>query len=513
MSSRLPTPAADSPLSHSRSSNSVSAKTAWLARWLDGWIFFWLCLLAILLPHSIKGSQHSWQIACISWFLSLAVLRKRPFPQPLSAPLLAYVTFSGISSALSPDAYLSWDRMKIVCLVMVGIVVAQNLRRLRQVRTLVALLILSGVAAVAFTAWQYTYGVGVMLASVQGTSPLYRAHVYQDDIIDRINGHKVRTPQQAVQIVQQTAPGSLIELDLLRGYPFHPKQTYITREGLIQSGLGTPALPMKRGHPRKAQGTLGHYVDFAVMLMQIGCLAFAVLLAVDPRRKGLRVCLGIAFVALTGSLFLTETRAALGGLAIGGMVSVVMLANRRSRLWATLALLFLLGAAALWIHHTRGATALSTADPGTQFRAMMWQDGFRLIHEHPWFGVGMESIRNHWMEWNIRAFKAFHDESHFHNDFIQIAVERGLPAAAAWLWFVVAYAIFLVRLILRALPRSRFAAGVATGILASFVALQLTSMVHYNLGIESVGMTVFFYFGLAVALDRILQDPQAIDVL
>ncbi len=483
-----------------------------LARTFDGLIFFWLCLLAALLPHSIKGSQHSWQIACILWLLSLVVLRKRPFPQPLSAPLLAYATFSGISSALSSDPYLSWDRMKIVGLTMLGIVVAQNLRRLRQVRILVVLLILSGVAAVGFTTWQYTYGVGVKLVNVPGTTPLYWAHVYQNDIVDRINGHEVHTPQQLLQMVEQAAPGSLIQIDLLRGSPFHPKRVYISRERLVQSGLGTPALPMKRGHPQKAQGTLGHYVDFAVMLMQIGSLAFAILLAVDPRRRAMRLCLAVAFLALAGGLFLTETRAALGGLAIGGTVSVVMLANKRSRLWALTGLLVLLCAAALWIRHARGATALSAADPGTQFRIMMWEDGFRLIHQHPWFGVGMETIRNHWMEWDIRAYKVFRDESHFHNDLIQIAVERGLPAVAAWFWFIVAYVVFLVRLTLRALPRSRFAAGVASGILASFVALQLTSLVHYTLGIESVVMTVFFYYGLAVSIDRILQDPNAVDL-
>ncbi len=59
---------------------------------LDGAIFFFLCLFAILLPHSIKGSQHAWQIAFLLWLMSLVVARRRPFPQPLSAPLLAYVT-------------------------------------------------------------------------------------------------------------------------------------------------------------------------------------------------------------------------------------------------------------------------------------------------------------------------------------------------------------------------------------------------------------------------------------
>ncbi len=70
---------------------------------LDGAIFFFLCLFAILLPHSIKGAQHAWQIACLLWLVSLAVARRRPFPQPLAAPLLAYVVFSAISTTLSPD--------------------------------------------------------------------------------------------------------------------------------------------------------------------------------------------------------------------------------------------------------------------------------------------------------------------------------------------------------------------------------------------------------------------------
>jgi O-antigen ligase len=481
-------------------------------RFLDGAIFFFLGLFAVLLPHSIKGSQHAWQIACLLWLLKLLLARTRPFPQPLAAPLLAYVVLSGISTVLSPDPYLSWDRMKIVCLLIVGIVVAQNLYKLSQVRTLVYLLILSGFAATVFTCWEYTNGVGVRVGFVQGTSALYRAHVYQDDIITEINGHKVHTPTQLEQVVQQSPPGSLLRIDLVRGYPFHRRRTYILRDQFLQSGLGTPALQLSRGRPLKAQGTLGHYIDFAEMLMQIGCMTWAVLLGLDQRKRGLQLLLAMTLAALTAALFLTETRAALAGLALGGFLSVLFLAGKRVRIWATAALVVFAFAAALWIHHTRGAQALGGHDPGTTFRAMMWEDGFRLIRQHPWFGVGMETIRNHWMEWNIRAFTYFHDESHFHNDMIQIAVERGLPALAAWLWFVIAYVFFLLRVIFRALPRSRFAAAVATGVLSSFAALQLTAIVHYDLGIESVAMILFFYFGLAIALERMLQDPQAIDV-
>ncbi len=481
--------------------------------WLRGAIFFFLALFVILLPHSIKGSQHAWQIAFVLWLLKLAIEQKRPFAQPLTAPLLAYVVLSAISTALSPEPYLSWDRMKIVCLVLAGIVFAQNVQRLSQVRVLVFLLILSGLAAAGFTAWQYTYGVGVRVAFIGPASPLEQAAlIHRDYMITHIDGHEVHTPAQLEREVRQSQPGSVVRIDYVRGYPFHPHQTVILRERFIASGLGTSNLRLVRAHPLRAQGTVGHYVVFAEMLMQIGCLTWAMLLVTPRRRIALRIVFALIFVALTAAMFATETRAALGGLAAGCFVAILILAGRRLRIWAIAALLVLVIAAGLWIRHTRGKEWTGTQDPGTHFRVLMWEDGLRLVQQHPWFGVGMETIRIHWMEWNLRAFTLYHDQSHFHSDVIQIAVERGLPALAAWLWFVFAYLVFLFRLAGRARQHSYFASGVVAGVLASFVAFLISGALHYNLGEETLVMGLFFFFGLAIAIDRMLQEPGAMDV-
>jgi O-antigen ligase len=481
-------------------------------RYFDRAIFAFLCLFAILLPHSIKGSQHAWQIAFLLWMATLLVRRERPLPQRLTGPLLAFVVLSAISTALSPDPVLSWDRMKIVCLVLVGVVVAQNLHRLRQVRTVLYLLILSGVAAAGFTAWQYTYGLGVRVASIAPDAPLTGAHIGVDDIITKINGVNVHTAAQLEQAVRSAPANRFLRVDYVRGFPLHKRDTVLTREQMLASGLGTPALSLVRGKPQRAQGTLGHYVVFAEVLMQIACVVWGLLLASNPQKRGLQLLLGGAFIALATALFLTGTRAALAGLALGGFVAVMMLTGKRSRLWATAALALIVLAGLLWIRHTRGDHWLGTHDAGTSFRVMMWQESLPLIAHHPWFGVGMETIRNHWSEWNIRAYSSFHEQGHFHNDLIQIAVERGLLTLAAWLWFVVAYFGFLVRLIHRARKRSRFATGVATGVLASFTAYQVTALVHYDLGIETVAMMLFFFFGVAIAIDRMLQMPGAFDI-
>jgi hypothetical protein len=80
------------------------------------------------------------------------------------------------------------------------------------------------------------------------------------------------------------------------------------------------------------------------------------------------------------------------------------------------------------------------------------------------------------------------------------------------LWFSIAYGVFLWRLIARSRAYSRFALVVAVGALAGLIAFCFTSFFHYNLGEESVAMMFYFYFGLAIALDRLIATPGAIDV-
>lgn len=481
-------------------------------RWLDGGMFLLLMLFAVLLPHSIKGAQNAWKLAFLLWLVKLLIERKRPWPQPLAAPLLAYVVLSSVSTALSSEPYLSWDRMKIVCLVLVGVVFAQNLRRLSQVRILVFLLVLSGLAAAGFTAWQYTYGVGVQVTYILPGTPLYRAGVRPNDIVTRVGGRDVHTPAQLEHAVLQSPPGAMLCINLLRSFPFQSEETYVSGDGFLQSGLGTPSLRFAFGRPSRAQGTLGHYVIFAEMLMQIGCMAWAMMLCTPARNRGLQILFAIVFVAMAITILATETRAAITGLALGCFVALLVLAGRRARIGATSALIVLVIASGIWIQHARGLHWMDSHDPGTSFRILMWEDGLRLVRQHPWFGVGMETVRVHYQEWKIHGFLQYHVMSHFHSTFLQIAVERGLLTLAAWIWFVVAYLVFLLRLQRRAQEQSRFATGVVAGALAGVLAFQATSLVHYNLGEESLVMVLFFYFGLAVAIERLLREPSAVDV-
>jgi hypothetical protein len=492
-------------------SASLVTKAGW-PQYLDNAIFCFLALFAILLPHSIKGAERSWKIALLLWLVKIVIVRVRPFRQPLVLPLLFYVVLSAISTILSPEPYLSWDRMKTVCLLLVGVVVAQNVRRVTQVRWLVILLVLSGFAAALFTAWQYTYGIGVRLTEFPPSSRLAQAGFLPDDIVMSINGTSVHTPQQLVRAVNEAPALTRLTVGFTRGVGFHPGKLTATPHDFLQSGIGTPAMRLDRGKPSRAQGTLGHYVVFAEMLMQVGCMAWVLLFAMSRSEMSWRWTFAVAFAGIAAALLLTGTRAAVAGLVLGCFLSLVLLAGRRTRMFAIAALVVIVAGATIWIQHSRRTKWVDPADISTHFRVLMWQDGLRLIRQHPFVGVGMETVRLHYLEWNIRGFIQYNVMSHFHSTYLQIAVERGIPALVAWLWFCIAYAAFLWRLISSLRPRSRFACAIAVGALAGLTAFCFTSFFHYNLGEEPVAMMFYFSFGLAVAMGRLLSTPGAIDL-
>jgi hypothetical protein len=60
--------------------------------------------------------------------------------------------------------------------------------------------------------------------------------------------------------------------------------------------------------------------------------------------------------------------------------------------------------------------------------------------------------------------------------------------------------------------QNRFATGAAAGALAAFVGFSFTSLFHYSLGEEPLALITFFYFGVAVAMDRMTTTPGAMDI-
>ena len=121
---------------------------------------------------------------------------------------------------------------------------------------------------------------------------------------------------------------------------------------------------------------------------------------------------------------------------------------------------------------------LNANDPASRDRIVMWKIGADMVRDHPLVGVGPEMIEGVYAGYRQPYPDAVNPTNpHLHNVPLQIAAERGLPALAAWLWFVVVAARDLWRLM-----RARQAPAVAGAGLAAVVAMLAAGMFEYNFG-------------------------------
>ncbi len=478
-------------------------RRCWVRR-LDHAIFGLLLLFALALPFSVKGTQHVWHAAFLLWLIKLAVEWRRPWAQPLALPMLVFIAWSAISSAVSPFPMASWDRMKIVCLVLVAVLFAQNVRTLRQVKWIVALLLLAATVSAGVTGWQYLGGYGVQLLRVPDNSPLVLAGIEAGDVVQSINGRGVHSPLGLQQMLARYPAGDPLTVRIAHGTPIQRLDVTLTQASFVGSALMIPDAPLRRGQPLRPQGFFSHYAIYAEVMLQLGLLAFGLLLARRRTRGLTRWLLALVFLATFVVVFATQTRSAVGAILLACFLLVMVATTWKERAVGIGLLVVALAASTLWIQHKRGLGWVGARDPGTEYRVLMWQDALRLIPEHPLVGIGMQTVQELWRRYDIRAYRLFPVRWHFHSNYLQIAVERGLPALAAWLWLAAAYLVLLLKLLPRARAAGWFAHGVVLGLLGGWVAFLVCGVVQYNLGEEQISIVIWCFVGLSLALNRML---------
>jgi O-antigen ligase len=145
-------------------------------------------------------------------------------------------------------------------------------------------------------------------------------------------------------------------------------------------------------------------------------------------------------------------------------------------------------------------------DPSLAIRLQMWQVGLRMIHKHPLVGVGPDNIPevyHLYLPPHMVPIVGYHE--HLHNDYIQLAAERGLPCLVAWLWFMVALGWGTLKLG-RRLRQLRW---VAHGAMAGWLALIVEGCFEFNFGTSPVLMVFLFMISTPFAAEVIEQCSHA----
>ncbi len=221
---------------------------------------------------------------------------------------------------------------------------------------------------------------------------------------------------------------------------------------------------------QRPQGTLGHYMTYSGTLMLVIGATTARLLF----RKENRTWPALVMPALLVALALTFTRSAwVGACAAIALLFVLKDFRLLAALPVLAALFFALAPHAVT---ERVYSMFNLNDPTNRDRLAMTRAGAQMIRDHPITGVGPDMV--------IRVYPQYRDAGavepinpHLHNVPLQIAAERGLPALAAWLWFLVAVARDLWRRFRRGPSPWLAAAG-----LAALASMLTAGFFEYNFG-------------------------------
>ena len=221
---------------------------------------------------------------------------------------------------------------------------------------------------------------------------------------------------------------------------------------------------------RRPEGAMSHYMTYSGLLMLVICAAAARLIF---GRRG-RTWPALVMPALVVALALTLGRSAW----IGASVAIaLLLALKDLRLTVLLpvfiAVLFAISPGTVT---KRVMSIFDVQEPTNQDRLAMIEIGARIVHDHPLTGVGPNMIPRVYEQYRP-DYAINRVNPHLHNVPLQIAAERGLPALAVWVWFIVSLFVAHVRLF-----RSQADKVPAAAALAAVAAMLAAGLFEYNFG-------------------------------
>jgi O-Antigen ligase/PDZ domain len=485
-------------------SATVDTRARRFETWLERGLLFWLFLLAGFAPHSIAVTQIAWGVGLLFWIVRLCVKpRPRLYRTPVDYFLLGFFILSTISSMLSYDPETSIGKLRAASLFTIVYLVAENLKGTKWVKILGLTLVGSCLISVVYAAGERIVGRGVKPRAVAASGALSRAGLREGDTILEVNGEKAGSPDEIVAKITVHAPArsrlKLYRYELFPEIEVGPNELPAGNSALERLGAGT----WSRGRDWREAGFYGHYITYAESLQLIASLAVGLFVALNRKWSLAGALLAITIGALCFSLLLTVTRGATLAFLISSTVIVLLGASRKLILVLGVCAIPLVVGGLFLLQQKRNVSFLDSRDESINWRKTVQREGFRVLTESPrhmLVGVGMDSIKRHGVEWGI--FKNGIPLGHMHSDYLQIALERGLPALLVWLALMFAYGRMLWRLLHKATDMDWIERGITLGAFGGLIGFLASGVVHYNWGDSEVVMIFFLIMALTIVLDR-----------
>ena len=492
-----------------------------LGLWLDRVILAALFLFTFAAPISIAAAQFAWALGLLFWLLRFFVFpRPMLHRTPLDYAMFAFFILTGISSFLSYEPMVSIGKLRAAMLFTIAYLFAENIRSARILRLLVVVLMAATLLSALFTFAQYAIGRGVKVQGVRADSPLKAARfitrakievnpILDGDTIEEVDGQRISNCEQLVAELDQPSSEKTAKLKIYR-YEWNPVLE-IPRGKLLPGVTPEERLGIaswSRGRDRRAIGFFNHWTTYSESLQLLGSLALGLFVALPLKRSKWSLILLVVLLAISGALLLTVVRASWLSFLISGALIAVLGLRWRTLIVIGACALPLVLAGTFILHQKRNVGFFDSRDDSIRWRQTVQREGLHLLVRNPrhlLVGVGMDSIKAHWRAWGLFDNGRL-PMGHMHSDYLQIALERGVPTLLAWLILMALYARMLWRSQRQLTKENWIERGVALGALGGLVGFMISGVVHYNWGDSEVVMILYLIMGMSLVVNRRLVE-------
>lgn len=456
-------------------------------------------LYAIFAPHSIAGAEIGLLLVAVGWLARTFQQRRIGIRRTvMDVPIILFTLWTVLSAFFSAEPRVSLPKLQSVCVLFVFYLVQAIITR-RTALLLVALMIASGAAGALWSMIEIARGRGVVIAEMSADSPFRTLPLGAGDTVWRVGGRRISSVAEIDEVIRKSSAGTRLFVSVIKDGEHAEWPGFVVTDEIKARPEPSGLRSAGPAHRFRASGWTRHYETFSETLQILAQLALGLALVnwQHKRARWRTALLLAATCVLAVGIILTAMRTVTIALSVGALVISWRATRGRARLLVTAAIVLVLAGGALAVWRTRATNALWLQDQSASLRLRVARVGLSRIPTHPFFGHGMDAVKNHWTEWGFPGTEIIH----LHSTPLQIAFERGLPALFFWLWIIAAF----WRLTSNAEKQARDSDdtnrhGLLLGATGAIVGFFVSSLVNYNFGDAEVALVFWWLMGTVVVV-------------
>ena len=208
-------------------------------------------------------------------------------------------------------------------------------------------------------------------------------------------------------------------------------------------------------------------------------------------------------IMITG-LFLSFSRGGIVGFSLAMVFFGIMLLLRsstRKKGWVIVISFFIVLLSVSWFGWTpivKRFVEISHADTSAVNRVHNWKDSSEIIRSYPFFGTGLGTYEHVYPR--FKTIPSRDKWEHAHNDYIEGAVELGIPGLFLAMYITVRFYAMMFRVLRR--RSSAYFRLLGIGGMAGITGILIHSLVDFNLHIGANALFFSFLFGFTLAVSH-----------